>query len=332
MEDLKNKYIGFILETKGVSHAYAEISAIYIGKLISFIRDKGITSMQDAAREHIDQYQQWVMELKLAIATKQSILSAAALFFRYLYDYGDIKENIGHVIELPRGEQRLPRNIMSEKEIQFLLTLPDQNDLMGIRDLCVMKLLYSSAMRSKEIFNLKLDDIDLRRRQAIVRRPKNKRDRIVHFDRYTAQILDNYIKKARPWCLRNRASDCLFISSTGSDLPASSWAVYFKNKYKPIMEKKFHKHITPYSFRHTSATHWLDSGARQKRDVLPYIQRQLGHESLESTAIYTHVAIEPLREMFKKYHPRDIELKTLHRIPSPEDIIGPLKGNHRRRR
>ncbi len=187
-----------------------------------------------------------------------------------------------------------------------------------------MSLLYSSAIRTKELFNLKLEDIDLRRFQAIIRRPKNKRDRIVHFDRYTAHFLKKYLDKVRPWFLRGRETNSFFISATGSDLTKGSWAAHFSNKYKPAMEEKFKKNITPYVFRHTSATHWLDNAAKQKRDVLPFIQRQLGHESLESTVIYTHVAIEPLRQMFRQYHPREISLKNFQRIPSPDEIISKL--------
>jgi len=79
--------------------------------------------------------------------------------------------------------------------------------------------------------------------------------------------------------------------------------------------------ITLYSLRHTSATDWLDAAATRRRDVLPYVQRQLGHESLESTAIYTHVAIEPLRRMFKDYHPREQQWAVLAKIPaSPDDL------------
>ena len=107
----------------------------------------------------------------------------------------------------------------------------------------------------------------------------------------------------------------------------SSWAVYFSQKYKPVMDGKFKKNITPYSFRHTSATHWLDSAAKQKKDALPFIQRQLGHESLESTVIYTHVAIEPLRQMFKMFHPREISLKSIHKVPSPDEIISKLNDD-----
>ncbi len=184
-----------------------------------------------------------------------------------------------------------------------------------------MSLLYSSAIRPKEIFNLKLSDIDLNLKQALIRRPKNKRDRIVHIDGYTAFFLRSYIKNVRPWLLKSKVSETVFISSTGTDLKTGAFAAHFQRKYKPVIMDKFKKDASPYVFRHSSATHWLDAGARKKRDILAYVQRQLGHESLESTAIYTHVAIEPLREMFKKYHPRDLQHKAAYSIPSPQELL-----------
>lgn len=292
MEKYKNSYIDFILKTKGVSRAYAKVCEYYLRRFCEFFKQKSISDITTLTRTDLDEYQRHILRRNSATTTKHSVLMTASLFFRYLYDYGHIKEDIGIVIELPKMEQRIPRNIMNENEIAHLFSLPDKTSLIGIRDMCIMKLLYSSAMRPKEIFNLMLDDVDFKRNQAVVRRPKNKRDRIVHFDRYTAFFIKKYIKEARTWLLKNGHSNHLFISATGSDLSSNSWAAYFSQKYKPVMKEKFKKNITPYAFRHSSATHWLDSGAKQKRDVLPYIQRQLGHESLESTAIYTHVAIE----------------------------------------
>lgn len=325
MEKSRNDYLDFILKTKGVSRDYAKVCEYYLKRLCGFFKEKGLNDIAQVMREHLDEYQKLILRKDYASPTKHSMLLAASLFFRYLYDYGHIKENIGLVIELPKMGERIPRNIMNEKEVTYLQSLPDRKSLIGMRDMCIMKLLYSSAMRPKEIFKLTLDDIDFKRKQAIVRRPKNKRDRVVHFDRYTTFFIKKYLKEARPWFLKDGTSRNLFISATGSNLSSNSWAAYFSQKYKTVMEEKFKKIITPYAFRHSSATHWLDSGAKQKRDVLPYIQRQLGHESLESTTIYTHVAIEPLREMFRKYHPRNISLKKYHRVPSPEKIIAPLK-------
>lgn len=123
----------------------------------------------------------------------------------------------------------------------------------------------------------------------------------------------------------HRVDDPMFYHADGIlYLPPEARFDYLLN---PVMDQKFRKNITPYSFRHTSATHWLDSAARQKRDVLPFIQRQLGHESLESTAIYVHVAIEPLRQMFRMYHPREISLKAIHKVPTPDEIISKLKDD-----
>jgi len=321
MEQYKNEYIDFLLKVKGVSVDYTRATAFNLAKVFEFLKKKGIKNARDVDRQHLDEFQKKIMRSRFAVATKQYILCATVLFFRYLSDYGHIAENPGLIIEPPKREHHVPRNIMNKEEIKYLLTLPNHRDLLGMRDICIMKLLYSSAARPKEIFNLKIGDIDLSRNQALIKRPKNRQDRIVYFDNYTSKHITNYIEKARFWLLKGRVSDSLLISATGSDLIQSSWAAHFSNRYAPTMRKKFNKHLTPYAFRHTSATHWLDNGAKQKRDILPYIQRHLGHESLESTAIYTHVAIEPLRQMFKQYHPRELYLKNLHKIPPPNDII-----------
>ena len=281
--------------------------------------------IEDVTREHLSKYQDMIMKSGTATKTKRDELLAVALFFRYLCDYEYIEENPALIIDPPKRIYRFPKDILGEQEIACLLKLPDQNDLLGTRDFCIMSLLYSSMMRTKEIFNLKLDDIDLRLKQILVRRTKNKRDRIVHIDGYTAFFIKKYLKNVRPWLLKNNKSDNLFISATGTDLTRNSFAAHFGQKYKPLIKEKFKKDVSPYVFRHSSATHWLDSGARKHKDILPYVQRQLGHESLESTAIYTHIAIEPLRQMFKSYHPRELNQRNLRKIPSPEDIISPLE-------
>ena len=308
---------------KAVSHEYACIVKGRLNRLVQFLKDIGVEKITDVTREHLNKYQDMIMKKDIVKSTKRDELLAIALFFRFLHDYEYIEENPALVIDPPKKIYHLPRDILAEHEIAYLLRLPDKNDLLGVRNFCIMSLLYSSMMRPKEIFNLKLDDVDLRLKQILVRRPKNKRDRIVHIDSYTAFFIKKYLKNVRPWLLKNNKSDSLFISATGTNLIRSSFAAHFRIRYKPIIKEKFKKDISPYVFRHSSATHWLDSGAKKKKDLLPYVQRQLGHESLESTVIYTHIAIEPLREMFKKYHPREIILKKLHKIPSPDEIIFP---------
>lgn len=316
MEEWKDKYLDHLTKVKAVSREYIRIVTGRIDKVLQFMKDLGIEKITEVKREHVSQYQDKILKKDIGQLTKRDELHAIILFFKFLHDYEYIQENPALVIDLPRKPFRIPRNILGEHEIAYLLKLPAQHDLIGIRDFCIMSLLYSSMMRTKEIFSLKLPDVDLRNKQILVKRPKNKRDRIVHIDGYTAFFMKRYIKNVRQWLLRGSKSENLFLSATGTDLKRSAFAAHFTNKYRPIIKEKFKKDVSPYVFRHSSATHWLDSGARKKKDVLAYVQRQLGHESLESTAVYTHVAIEPLREMFKKNHPREVQFKKLHKIPS----------------
>lgn len=316
MEEFKNKYLEHLLKAKAASREYVKIVRGRIEKLIQYFKDAGIENITDVTREHMVGYEETIMKRELVKSTKRDELHAVILFFQFLHDYEYIKENPALAIDLPRKAFRLPRDILGEHEIAYLLKLPSQHDLIGVRNFCIMSLLYTSMVRPKELFGLQLPDVDLRNKQVMIKRPKNRRDRIVHIDRYTAFFLEKYIKNVRPWLLRDRKSENLFISATGSDFKRGSFAAHFSIKYKPLIKEKFKKDISPYVFRHSSATHWLDSGARKKKDVLAYVQRQLGHESLESTAIYTHVAIEPLRQMFKQYHPREIQFKKLHAVPS----------------
>lgn len=282
METSKQRYLEHLVKVKAVSRGYACIVRARLERFDAFFKKEGVVDIAGLTRAHLSSYQDFIMKKEISESTKRDELLAIQLFFKFLHDYGYIKDNPALVIDLPRKPHHIPRDILGEHEIAHLLRLPDQHDLIGVRDFCIMSLLYSSAMRPKEIFNIDLSDMDLKNKQVLVKRPKNKRDRIAHIDGYT---------------------------------------VFFIRKYRPVIKEKFKKDVSPYAFRHSSATHWLDEGARKKRDILAYVQRQLGHESLESTAIYTHVAIEPLREMFKKYHPRELRHKTSHNIPSPQELI-----------
>jgi len=274
MEKYKDKYLDHLIKIKGVTHEYARIVKMRVNKVIEFLGKMRVEKIQDVTRGHLDRYQDMIMKSDYTVKTKRDELLAIALFFRYLHDYEYIEENPGLIIDPPKRIYHFPRDILGEHEIAYLLGAPDQNDLIGIRDFCVMSLLYSSMMRTKEIFNLKIEDIDFRLKQILVRRPKNRRDRVVHISSYTVFFIKKYIKNARPWLLKSNKSDNLFISATGTNLSRNSFAAHFGVRFKPLIKEKFKKDISPYVFRHSSATHWLDRGAKKKKDVLPYVQRQ----------------------------------------------------------
>ena len=127
-----------------------------------------------------------------------------------------------------------------------------------------------------------------------------------------------------------KPSDSFFVSTAGRNLSMNALQIHFAGAYASPFEQKFGKRIALYSIRHTSATDWLDEGARHRKDLLPFVQRQLGHESLDSTAVYTHVAIEPLRQMFKQYHPRERQLAYLSKIPGSAEALEDKWKNQRK--
>ncbi len=303
---------------------------VQINRLIAFLRSQGVSRIDGITRQQLDDYQAGVLRTQLKPKSKHSILREAVLWFTYLHDYKLLAENLGLVIEPPRKVKSLPRPILSETEFKFLLSLTDGTTLMKMRDRCIFQVLYASALRTIELCQLIRSDVSLANRQITVRRPKNRRDRVVTLDRYTAQDLRQYLIRLEAWLGPRKPTDPFFISTVGGKLTRGTLQLHFAKNYVHRFKQKFGKRIALYSIRHTSATDWLDEGARKRRDVLPFVQRHLGHESLESTAIYTHVAIEPLRQMFKQYHPREKQFAQLGKIPgSPEDLEGRWKNQRR---
>ena len=177
MESYKDKYLDHLIRIKAVSNEYARTVRGRLNKLIQFLKDMGVKEITDVTRDDLSKYQDMIMKKNVVKPTKRDELLAIALFFRFLHDYEYIEENPALIIDPPKKIHHLPRDILGEHEIAYLLSLPDKNDLLGVRNFCIMSLLYSSMVRPKEIFNLKLDAIDLRLKQVLVKRPKNRRDR-----------------------------------------------------------------------------------------------------------------------------------------------------------
>ena len=321
LEEARDRYLDYLLSVKAVSRGRATVCKIHINRLIEFLRAHSASRINEITREHLEAYQAAVAASPLSPATREDVLRVAILWFGFLSDYKHLEANPALAIDPPRRGRSLPRPILSESEFKFLLGLASGSTLMKMRDRCIFQVLYASAMRPGELCQLLRSDVSLANRQIAIRRPKNLRDRVVTVDRYTVQDLRQYLIRMEAWLGPRKPTDPFFVSATGGKLSRNALQTHFAVAYVPRFQQKFGKRIALYSIRHTSATDWLDEGARHRKDVLPFVQRQLGHESLDSTAIYTHVAIEPLRQMFKQYHPREKQFAHLAKIPgSPEDL------------
>lgn len=231
----------------------------------------------------------------LSFRTQRGRLSRIGSFFRWLARENFILTNPAAELELPRPEHRLPSAILSADEAEQILAVPDLSHPMGLRDRAILELLYSSAIRRTELTGLDLFDVDYGRMTILVRLGKGRKDRMVPLGARTKGWLEAYRDQARPLLVCGRDSGRLFLSSTG----------------KPVNPKKLSDRVSRYVeqsgvgkpgachlFRHTAATLMLDAGAD-----IRFIQQLLGHENLQTTTIYTRVAIAQLQKVHAETHP-----------------------------
>lgn len=231
-------------------------------------------------------------------STQANLKSAALKWVRKLYEQGRLL--------LDPFEEFSPRylpksgfkTVLTRIEVRRLLALPDPEERLGIRDLALFELAYGSGLRVGEISRLTLGCLELDRRLLHIKTSKNGWARTVPLTRSTVQALTRYLKESRPSLLK-------------PGLPLSDYqALWFSYHRKPLavcgMQKLMKKYsarlersVTFHLLRHTCATHLLQAGAS-----VGQIARLLGHESLESTALYTRVQVEETRSMLKRCHPR----------------------------
>lgn len=270
--DLEDFFVFVINDyPKGVS--FSELTPLYIRSYLAFLNEK-----QYARR---------------TIARKISTLRS---FCRYLLREGKITKNPFVKIKTPKLNKKLPV-FLDNVEIDELLSLPE-NDLLGRRDLALLEVLYGTGCRVSELVALSVVDIDFSNRYVLLLGKGNK-ERIVPIGNKAIEALSSYITHTRSILLtRYKVKDHgkLFINNRGGQLTDRSVRRVL-DKYINLIATN--KKISPHSIRHTFATHLLNNGAD-----LRSVQEMLGHSSLSTTQIYTHVTTERMGKIYKKTHPR----------------------------
>jgi site-specific recombinase XerD len=245
----------------------------------------------------VRRYLAYLTRARYAPATVAARLAALKALFRYLAREGVVSLNVASLARAPKKPKRLP-SVLERKEMASLLAAPDASTPLGQRDRAILELLYASGARVAELCGLNVEDTDLAGRHAKVLGKRGK-ERVVLFGRPAARALGEYIDGGRPALLRanRRATDekALFLSRAGRRLTPSAVRDLVR---RHVLGAQTGHPATPHSFRHTFATHLLDAGAD-----LRTVQTLLGHESLSSTQVYTHVSLRHLRESYQKAHP-----------------------------
>ena len=230
---------------------------------------------------------------KKSISQARSI-SAIKSFFNYLIFEGYIKDSPISNIESPKQEKKLPK-VLTEEEIKKLINSIDLNHDFGQRNKTIIEILYGTGIRVSELVNLKLSNIFFKE-NIIKVTGKGDKERFVPLGEIASKEMKIYINNRNRLKIDSKSSDILFLNRYGRGLTRSMIFKIISDASKRVgLDKK----ISPHTLRHSFATHLIKNGAD-----LRTIQLILGHESITTTEIYTHLDTLHLEEVLKKYHPR----------------------------
>ena len=280
---------------KGTQSALKELTA--------FLASIGVERIEQLDHDALMQYREelaWRLTPKgtpLGANSQSNLLGNLRAFCRWMVDQDWLVSDPTKRIPNPKKQKHLPRSILEPKEIQAIMQQPDLSTATGYRDRVILEVLYSTAMRREEAANLKLEDMDTDNGYAVIRQGKGSKDRVVPLGHSVCQLIDTYLAGIRIDWIGAEANQYLFLNRFGQGMdPNAIWAVV--RKYARLANLK--KPVSTHTLRHSCATHMLRNGA-----PIRHLQEMLGHESLETTQIYTRVTINELKKIHAKFHPRE---------------------------
>ena len=230
----------------------------------------------------IRDYLKYLDDAKLKNSTIARRISALRTFYNYLLNKNIVSTNLFNSIRNPKIERKLP-NYLSYEELAKILDNIDISTKMGLRNRLLVEMFYATGCRVSEMINIKVSDIN-KSNNSIRIMGKGKKMRIVYFGEYARYYLDKYLSLID--------TEYLFTHESGDKLSIHDVEYIISDLVKNLALKT---HVTPHTLRHTFATHLLNNGADIKT-----VQELLGHSSLNTTGIYTHVSNERIKEVYRK--------------------------------
>ena len=268
---------------------------------IDWCHERQLVKASAITRPILESYQRWLWRYRtksdkpLGISTQRDKLGALKAYFAWLVRQNVIQANPASELELPRMEKRLHAEALTAAQVECIMAVPNVTDPLGLRDRAMLELFYATGIRRAELTRLDVSDIHTERRTLHVRKGKGNKDRVVPIGERAAHWLARYNAEVRPRLLIKAQEQALFLTSYGEafnpDVLSRQVAATFK-------KAGLARHGSCHLLRHTCATHMLEGGAD-----IRFIQQLLGHENLETTAIYTEVTITQLQLVHERCHP-----------------------------
>jgi len=302
MQTLLDNYVNYLMAGKNASpHTVRTYVRALVGNkvrgaekgFLPFLLAHNVNALGEVSRQTLRDYMTYLMQLGVARSSIANKLSAIRSFYRYLHRENVVKENPLDRVSSPKLDRRLPI-VLTSVEITNLLEAPDLSTPAGQRDRAILELLYASGLRVSEIVRLNLGQVDVNMHELRVVGKGNK-ERAVLMGQPAADAMTRYLAEGRVSLLGGKREEAFFVNRYGKRLIERRIQKII-DQYAALagIPRKVHPHI----LRHTFTTHMLDGGAD-----LRVVQELLGHASLSTTQIYTHVSKSQAKKVYRAAHP-----------------------------
>jgi len=241
----------------------------------------------------IDSFLLYLRELGICPRTVARKVSAIRMFYRFLFSEGIIGDDPSSGISAPRLGRYLP-SVLEPEEVFRIIEQPDTTTILGKRDRAMLEVLYGAGLRISELLNLSVDAVLPEGWVRVM--GKGRKERFVPLGSEAMFWVGKYICEVRPVLKREATPPVMFLNARGGKLSRMG---FWKILQGYVVKAGIKKRVTPHTFRHSFATHLLEGGAD-----LRAVQMMLGHSSISTTQIYTHIDREYLREIVASFHPR----------------------------
>lgn len=293
MRDYCLDFGDYLVNQKNVSDNTLDSYLRDVEHFLSFLKEQQVNEPGDVDEIQMNLYIERLTALKKSNATITRNVASIRCFYYFLIQSGMAKENPAKNIKLEKVSKKLPQ-ILTGNEIELLLSQPDPTEPKGCRDKAMLELLYATGIRSSELVDLNVEDVNLQ--AGILRCKSDKAERRIPIYAAAVSAVSDYITRVRSLILSPDGGQALFTNLNGKRLTRQGFWKIVKGYAE---QAGIIKEITPHTLRHSFALHLLENGADLKD-----IQVMLGHADISSTQVYVHLLNDHFKEVYNSCHPR----------------------------
>jgi len=294
-ESYKKQFKSYLQLEKSLSDNSTQAYLHDIDKLTDYLRDNGNAKTPgDISLEHLQQFVQWVADLGMTSTSQARIISGIRAFYKFCLLEEIVKEDPSLLLQSPKTKRALP-DVLDFTEIENIIGQINLSKTEGTRNKAILETMYSCGLRVSEVVNLKISQLylDVGFIRVI---GKGNKERLVPIGSSAIKYLSIYLKEVRVHLtVKSGNEDIIFLNRRGQQMTRVMIFLIIKDL---VQKSGITKRVSPHTFRHSFATHLIEGGAN-----LRAVQEMLGHESITTTEIYTHLDREFLRKTLEQFHP-----------------------------